>query len=326
MRSSAAVTRIFIMGIFIVFAGLAGAQQGFPNKPIRFIVPFPPGGATGLLARIVGQKLTESWGQQLVVDNRAGGNTIIGTNALLNSAPDGYTIMIIVTTHLVIHNLLPKRPYDPVKDFAPISTLVRSELILVLHPSVPVNNLQELIAFAKARPGELNYASTGTGGPNHLAAELFKMMAGVKMQHIAYKGGGQVFPAIIGGQVQLTFNVPINLLPYINGGRLKAIAISGETRLSALPQLPTFTEAGFPGFDVSLWQGVVAPSGTRKAIINKMSSEIAKILLMPDIKERLVKQGMEPFISNSDQSAALIKADVAKYAKIIKTANIRLEN
>ena len=326
MKSSAAVARILTVGMLIGFAGSAAAQQVYPNKPIRFIVPFPPGGSTSIVARLVGQKLTESWGQQVIVDNRAGGNTIIGTEALLKSRPDGYTIMIVVMTHVVIPNLLPNSPYDPTKDFAAVATLAGSELVLVLHPSVPANNLQEFIALAKSKPGQLNYASTGRGGPNHLAAELFNVMAGVKMQHIPYKGGGPALTELIGGQVQLTFNVPLNLIPHIKAGKLKALAISGETRLPALPQVPTFTEAGLPGFDVNLWQGVVTLAGTPKEIIGRLSTEITKILAMPDIKEKLVSQGMGPLISTPDQFAALMKADMARFAKIIKTANIKLEN
>jgi len=323
MKFSAAVVRIVTIGVLIATAGFAAAQQAYPSKPIRFIVPYPAGGPASALARLVGQKMTESWGQPVIVDHRPGGNTVIGSEALVKSAPDGYTIMVVATAHVINAHLLPNLPYDTIKDFAPVGTLGSTELVMVLHPSVPANNLQEFIALAKSKPGELNFASAGTGGVIHLAGELFNIMAGVKMQHIAYKGTPPALTDLIGGQVQLSFIVPLSVAPHIKSGRLKAIAISGETRLPALPQVPTFTEAGLPGFDVKFWFGVLAPAGTPKEIIDKLSTEIAKILALPDIKENLLSQGMEPFISSPEQFAALIKADMAKFGGIVKAANIK---
>lgn len=310
----------------MAFAGFAAAQQPYPNKPIRFILPFAPGGSTSILARLIGQKFTESWGQQVIVDNRPGGNTVIGTEALARSAPDGYTIIMVSSSHAINANLSLYTPYDPIKDFAPVATVASNEQLLVLHPSITATNLQELIALAKSKPGQLNYASAGTGGVLHLAGEMFSIMAGVKLNHIPYKGTGHALSDLLGGQVQLYFSPPINLLPQIKAGKLKAIAISGQSRLSALPQVPTFSEAGLPGFDAKFWQGVLAPAGTPKPIVDKLSSEIARILAMPDISEKLASQGAAPFISTPEQFAALIKADMARYAHVIKTANIKLEN
>ena len=325
MKLSAAVVRILTVGVLIAFAGSAAAQQAYPNKPIRFIVPYAPGGGTTIVARLIGQKLTESWGQQVLVDNRPGGNTIIGSEALVRSAPDGYTILLTANTHAINPNLL-ALPYDSIKDFAPVATVTSSELILVLHPSLPANNLQEFVALAKSKPGQLNYASSSTGGTQHLAGELFDVMAGVRMQHVPYKGSGQALTDLVGGQVQLAFMSPINAIPHIKTGQLKAIAISGEARLWALPKVPTFTEAGLPGFEVRSWFGFLAPAGTPKEIIAKLSTEIARILALPDFKEKLASQGANPFISTPEQFAALIKADIAKFAKIIKNANIKLDN
>ena len=320
-----ALARILTAGVLIGFAGCAAAQQGYPNKPIRLITPFAPGGGTSIIATLIGQKLTEDWGQQVLIDHRPGGNTIIGSEALVRSAPDGYTIMLQAGGHAV-HLSLQTLPYDTVKDFAPIATVTSSAYILVLHPSVPANNLQEVIALAKFKPGKLNFASAGSGGLPHIAGELFQIMTGVKFLHVPYKGSGPAITDLIAGQVDLSFQDPLNVVARIKGGRLKGIAISGDARLPALPQLPTFTEAGLPGFDIKNWYGVFAPAGTPKEIIDKLSTELARIMGTPDIRGKLASQGVEPFITTPDQFAALINADIAKYARIIKTANIRLEN
>ncbi|MFH0934632.1 MAG: tripartite tricarboxylate transporter substrate binding protein [Pseudomonadota bacterium] len=308
-------------------SGLAVAQQAYPVKMIRFIVPFPPGGSLDPVARLVGQKLAESWGQTVIVDNRPGGNTVIGSEALVKSSPDGHTILLVGgSTHLINSLLISHLPYDSIKDFAPIATLVRSEYLLALHPSVPANNLQEFIALAKSQPGKLNYSSSGSGNLNHLAGEFFNMMAGVKLQHIPYKGGGPALIDLLSGQVQLQFNVPIGLAQHIRSGKLKAIAITGDSRAAILPLVPTFTEAGLPDFDLKSWQGVFAPAGTPKAVVDKLSSEMGRILTMPDVREKLASQGMEPYFSTPEQFATLMNAELAKFAKIIKAAGIKFEN
>lgn len=325
MRFFAAPIRLLVLSLLLAFAGSASAQQGYPNKPIRFIVPYAPGGSTSNVARLIGQKLTEAWGQQVIIDNRPGGNTVIGSEALAKSPPDGYTISLAASTHATVPHLLASLPYDPIKDFTPVATLVTTQLVLVLHPSVPANNLQEFIALAKSKPGQLNFASVGTGSSTHLAGELFNNVAGVKMQQVPYKGTAPALTDLIGGQVQLNFDTPITSIPHIKSGKLKAIAITGKTRLAALPQVPTFAEAGLPNYDFQLWMGVLAPAGTPKEIVNKLNTEIAKILTMPDMKEKLVSQGLEPFVSTPDQFAALIKSDITKFGQVIKTANIKLE-
>ena len=324
MKRFNAVVRMVTVGVLMGLAGSATAQQAYPSKAIRMIVPYSPGGPTDVVARLLGPHLTQRLGQPIVVDNRPGGNTIIGTEALAKSPPDGYTIMTMAIAHTIIPSLL-ATPYDPIKDFAPVATVVSGELVLVLHPSVPANTLQELIALAKSKPGELNYASASTGGPLHLAGELLNMMTGIKTQHIPYKGAAPALADVVAGQVQMLFSPPDTAIPHIKAGKLKAIAISGATRLSALPQVPTFTEAGLPGFNVKNWFGVLAPAGTPKPIIDRLSSEIAKILAVPEIREKLVRLGMEPFISTPEQFAALIRSDFAQYAKVIKQANIKLE-
>jgi len=322
-----AMLRVTILGVLAAIAGAAAAQQDYPAKPIRFISPYAPGGATSILGRLVGERLTESWGQPVVLDNRPGGNGVVSAEALLKSQPDGYTILLISgTAHLVAPLLIKNFSYDPIASFAPVATLAGGELVLLLHPSVAANNLREFIALAKASPGRLNYSTAGNGGMSHLAAELFSSLAGVKMQDVAYKGSTPAVTDLIGGQVQLSFQNPFSLIAHIKSGRLKAIAITGTTRASALPSVPTFTEAGLPGMDVRLWYGILAPAATPKPIINKLSAEIAKILAMPDTKDKLGSQGMEPFISTPEQFDALMRADSAQYARIIKSANIKVEN
>jgi tripartite-type tricarboxylate transporter receptor subunit TctC len=300
------------------------SQSGYPTKPIRMIVTFPPGGSTTIIARLIGQKLTDSWGQQVVVDNRGGGNTIIGSEAMVKATPDGYTLLHVTSTHVINPSLL-KTPYDAIKDFAPVATLVGTETLLVVNPSLPANNLQELIALAKAKPGQLNFASSGSGTANHLAIELFSILAGIRMQHIPHKGAGPAVTDLIGGQVQVFTNNAVPLAPFVKSGRIRAIAVSGETRLQSLPEVPTFTESGLPGFEVKSWQGVMAPAKTPRAIIDRLSAEYARILRTPDVRDTLQKMGADPLVGSPEQFAALIRADLVRYAKLIKDAKIKLE-
>lgn len=314
-----------LTGMMCLGTALAQSAQSYPSKPIRFIVPYAPGGSTSHVARLVATKLTESWGQPVLVDNRGGANTVIGTEALARSAPDGYTIGLTTSSLATLPHLIASLPFDPVKDLAPVAPLIATQLVLVLHPSVPANNLKEFIALAKARPNQLNFAAVGTGSSTHLAGEVFKSVTGVKMQHVAYKGTAPALTDLIGGQVQLNFDTPVTSVPHIRSGKLKAIAITGKNRLASLPDLPTFAEAGLPEYDFQIWFGVIAPAGTPKDIISKLSTEIARILALPDVKESLALQGLDPFNLSPDQFGALIKADLDKYGKVIKAAGIKIE-
>jgi tripartite-type tricarboxylate transporter receptor subunit TctC len=322
-RISAVAGRWLAAGALITLCASAAAQT-YPSKPIRFISPFAPGGTTTILARLVGERLTKSWGQQVLVDNRPGGNTLIGTEALFRMPADGYSILLVTTSHLTYPMLTPA-PYDAVKDFAPIATLSKSDYMLTLHPSVPSNSLQEFIAYAKARPGQLNFSSPGSGGMGHLAGELFNIQAGVQLQHIAYKGGAPATADLVGGQVQLAFVVPLNVISHIRAGKLKAIAVSSKTRMEALPQMPTFIEAGLPSYDVNVWFGVLAKAGTPADIISRMSTEITNMLNTPETRQLLASQGMDPLVMTPEQFGALMRADNAKYAEVIKTARIKIE-
>jgi len=324
MNCSNFAARIFAVAMLLSLVYPAGAQQAYPGKPIRFVVPYPPGGSTTPVARLIGEKLTEHWGQPVLIDNRPGANTMIGTEAVAKSPADGYTILLTSLAYMSTPLVMPTH-YDALKDFAPVATLISAELLMALHPGVPANNLQEFIALAKSRPGELNYATSAAGGSTHLAAELLNILAGIKTQHIPYKGGGPALTDLMGGQVQFHFNTPLNLTPHIKSGKLKAIAVTGKARLAALPQVPTFSEAGLPGLDVREWFGIVAPAGTPKPIVDKLSVEIAKILDTPEFKDTVANFGMVPMVATPDQMAALLQADIAKFAMIVKTANIKLE-
>ncbi len=324
-RLSFAVLRLLALGTLMTVASPIYAQQDFPNKPIRFIVPFPPGGSTSFLARLIGQKLTESWGQPVIIDNRGGGDTIIGTEVLVKSPPDGYTILLVTSSTATLPSLHATLPFDTLKDLAPVATISITPQVLVIHPSVPAKNLQEFIALAKSKPGALNYATSTSGGPTRLGPVLFEMLTGTKLQHIPYKGAGPALNDLLGGQVQLFFPVPINAIQHIKSDKLRALAITGASRLTSLPQVPTFAEAGLPQFDMETWYGIVAPGGTPKAIIDKISAEVGKILAMPDVKEKLEEQGMRPLISTADQFSALFKTELVRLGQIIKAGNVKME-
>ncbi len=327
MNAFNTVVRMLTAGVLMAIAGAVAAQQAYPAKPIRMLVPYPPGGSNNALARIVGQKLGESWGQQVIVDNRPGGNTIIGSEALVKSAPDGYTLMLTsIGAHAINRVLLPSLPYDSTKEFTPSATVSYSELRLVVPPALPASSLKEFIALAKAKPGQLNYATSGAGSTTHLTAEFFNLLAGVKTPHLPSQGAAGALTDLLGGQVQMYYSVPINIVSHVNSGKLKGIAVTGETRFAALPQVPTFTQAGLPGLDMKSSYGIFAPAAIAKGIVGKLSAEVSRILSVAETREALRAQGMEPFISTPEQFAALIKADIAKFGKIAAAANIKMEH
>ena len=309
----------------IVFAASAAAQQSYPNRPIRFLVPNAPGGATSIATRLVGDKLTAAWGQQVIIDNRPGGNNIVAGETLQRSAPDGQTILLVTAGHVINPILHPNPQYQAFLKFPAVATLVSTEYILVVNASVPAQNVKEFIALAKAKPGQLNAAVSNAGGIQHLALEYFNVLAGVKLQAIPYKGGGPGMTDLVGGQVQLAVNNTLTLLPHIKSGKIRPLGVGGESRLAILPQLPTFAEQGLPGYSVKNWFGVVAPPRTPKPIIDKLAGEIIKSQALPDLKEKLAEQGVEPFVNGPDQFAAFMKTELAKYEKIIRAANIKLD-
>jgi tripartite-type tricarboxylate transporter receptor subunit TctC len=319
---------LLALGLALALPGPAHSQPAspdFPTRPVRMIVPYPPGGSVDPVARLVSQKLTEMWKQQVIVDNRPGASTIIGTEAVAKAAPDGYTLLITASTHVSNALLFSNLPYDSVKDFAPVATLYKAEFVLVENPSVPANTLKEFIALAKSKPGQISYASAGPGNANHMAGELFSRMTGVQLLHVPYKGGGPLTNDLLSGQVQLYFAVPAAVLQHIQAGKLKALATTAETRLPLMPDVPTFAEAGLPGFGMRSWIGVLAPAATPPAVVEKISADIARILAMPDVKEKLESQGQIPFTMTPAQMATMMRDDSAEFARIIKAANIKIE-
>lgn len=307
----------------LLVAATALAQQPYPSKPIRLVVPYSSG-SSDVVARLVGPKLSEAWRQPVIVENKPGANAVIGTDFVAKSAPDGYTLLIALGTHVISPHLIPT-PYHPVNDFAGVATIAAAELGLILHPSVPANTLQEFIALAKSRPGQLNYATTQIGGNQHVAGELFAILTGAKLTAVPYKGGGEAMSALLGGHVQAYFGSIASLAPVMKSGKAKGIAVSGEKRHPAVPEVPTFAESGVKNFDVRLWYALLAPAGTPKEIVDKLSHHIAGVLATPDFQATLAKQGLDPFVSTPQQFDALLKSDFARYGRIIKTANIKVE-
>ena len=310
----------------LVFAQAAAPAAGgaFPNKPIRLVVPFPPGGSVDPLARVIGQRMSETFGQQVIVDNRPGGNTVIGTDFAAKAPVDGYTLLLTASSHVTNPQLLPTA-YDPIKDFTPVATVSTADMILVTNPSVPASNLKEFLALAKAKPGTLNYSSAGSGNPNHLAGELMNMMADVKTTHVPYKGGAPAITDAVGGQVQFSFGSPIIVLPFIKAGKLKALAVSSPSRMAVLPQVPTIAEAGLPGYEVRIWFALLAPAGTPKDVVAKLNTEVNRIMATPEMKEKLDAAGMERLNMPNEQFAGQMKTDMDKFGKIIKAANVKLD-
>jgi tripartite-type tricarboxylate transporter receptor subunit TctC len=303
------------------------AQANYPTKPVRLIVAFPPGGSTDIIARLVGQRLGERLGQQVVIDNRGGAGGTIGTEMAARSSPDGYTLTMGTTsTHVIAPAAYPKLKYDPVKDFDPISLVGSTPYLLVINPSVKATSLKDFIALVKSQQGKMNYASAGAGSTTHLAMEMLKSTAGIDIVHVPYNGNGPAGAAVLGGQVQALFGSMPAVLPQAKAGKLRPIAVGTAKRSPALPDVPTVAESGYPGFEVSLWLGFFAPKGTPAPILARLHSELVKIASSPDMKEQFERNGAEPATSASPADLTkLIRTEVDKYAKVIKAANIKLD-
>lgn len=309
----------------LILASQTAPAQTFPSKPVRIIVAFPPGGGTDIVARIMSPKMSENLGQQVVIDNRAGAAGIVGTELAAKSPADGYTMFMGTLGNLSVNPLLySKLPFDVGRDFVPLTLVVSVTFVLYVHPSVPVKTVKDLIALAKSRPGQINYASSGNGGAPHLAAELLNSMAGVKMIHVPYKGSGPSFIDLLGGQVPLTFDSMVQGLQYVKSGRLRAVAVLGPRRSPVLPDVPTVGET-LPGYEVVNWFGMVVPAATPRDIVTRLNTETVKVLRMSDIRERLMANGAEPVGSTPDEFGAFMKSESAKWARVIKEANIRAE-
>jgi tripartite-type tricarboxylate transporter receptor subunit TctC len=304
----------------------ARAQAPWPNKPIRYIVPFAPGGTTDILARVVGEKLGPALGTTIVVDNKAGQGGSVGAAELARAAPDGYTIGGgTISSHAINASLYAKLPYDPVTSFAPITLYATQPNVLLLHPSVPANTLAEFIALAKAQPDKFSFGSAGTGTSQHISGELFKTMAGVRMQHIPYRGSGQMIPELLGGTLTVAVDNIATALPHMKAGKLRALAVTTAQRSSAAPEVPTFAEAGLPGYELSSWQAVFAPAGTPPAIVERLYVEIGRILRTPDVSKRLSELGLDLSGMPPAELAALVKADVPRLGKVVRDSGAKAE-
>ncbi len=318
------------LGLVAVASLLPGAasvqaQGQYPVKPVRLIVPFPPGGGTDTLARILGQKLADVLGQQVVIDNRPGAGTNIGAEIAAKAPPDGYTVLMGNIAHAINVTLYSKLSYDLVRDFSPVTLLASTPNILVVHPSLPVKSVKELVALAKARPGQLDYASSGGGSSAHLAAELFINMAGVKMTHVPYKGGGPAVIALLGGQCSVGFATTPSVINHIKSGKLRGLAVTTAQRSPSTPELPTISEAGVAGYEAGTWYGLLVPTGTSGEIVARLHAEAVKLLNLPEVKERLAATGFEPIGNTPEQFAAYIRSEIEKWAKVVKASGARVD-
>lgn len=304
----------------------AAPSQAYPVKPIRMVVPFAPAGVADMLGRTVGQKLGDAWGQQVVVENRGGAGGTIGLEYAARAAPDGYTLAVGNLGTLAINvTLFPRLPYDPVKSFAPITLVAGTPLLLVAHPSLPAKSVKQLIALARANPGQINCASAGTGGPTHLACEIFKTMTNIDIVHVPYKGNVPALTALASGETHIMFTNLLTPAPFIKTGRLRGIAVTSSKRQPAMPDIPTVAEAGVPGFEVSGWYGVLAPAGTPREIITRLNAEIVKIMRLPDVQQIFVRQGIEIFTSTPERFGAHIRSEIAKWSKVVKSAGATVD-
>jgi tripartite-type tricarboxylate transporter receptor subunit TctC len=309
----------------MIIAGDAAAQS-YPSKPIRIVVPYPAGGTSDILARAIGQKLSDAWGQPVVVDNKPGANGNVGADIVAKAPADGYTLLLADIGSLAISpSVYPTLPFDPVKDFAPVSMVAYSPHILVVHPSVPVSSVKELVALAKSKPGKLNFAISGVGGAPHLAGVDFALRNGIDWVYIPYKGGAQAIADVAGGQADVTLNGMLATYPLVKGEKLKILAVSSAKRMSAIPDVPTISESGVPNFESGSWQGVIAPAGTPPEVVAKLNAEISRSLALPEMKENLAKQGAEVRTNTPEQFSAFIRDEKSRWAKVVKDANVKVE-
>ena len=315
----------WITGALLLASATAHAQS-YPAKSVKMIVPFPAGGPTDIVARLLGQKLGETWGQSVVIDNRPGGGGVIAGQLAAKSPSDGYTIFLGGITTLVLSTYVHKnRPYDSLREFLPVTQTTLQPLLLMVHPSLPVKTVQEYLALARARPGQINYGTSGPGGSGHLAGELLRSMTGINIVHVPYRGQPPALNDLLAGQVQSMLGAPLAVIPHIRNGKIRALAVTGQKRSLAAPSVPTFAEAGLPGYDASTWNGIMVPAGTPRAIIERLHSDSVKILRAPGNQERLATDGSIAIASTPEEFASFINAEHAKWSKVVRDANIRIE-
>ncbi len=317
-------TRRVLLAFAVIVVALPVHAQNYPVRPVRMIVPFSPGGATDVPARILAQRLSEAFGHQIVIDNRPGAGGVLGADAVAKAAPDGYTLLLTATTHVISASLYQKLPYDAIRDFAPVMLIGSGPNVLTVHPSLPAKNVRELIALAKARPGKIDYASSGNGSSQHLFGALFMSLADIRMMHIPYKGSAPATTDLIAGQVSVGFPGIALVLPHTKAGRLRALAVTSAERSKAMPDVPSIAEAGVPGYAATLWLGLLAPRGTPPQIVQKLFDEIAKLLRQPEVESAYLATGTDITISNPEQFGLFVKAEYDKWAKVIKAVDAQV--
>jgi tripartite-type tricarboxylate transporter receptor subunit TctC len=317
--------RVFAVAFASAAFACAALAQTYPTRPVKIIVPFAAGGPADIYARVLAEKLQGALGQAFVVEDKPGGGSIVGTEAVHTSAPDGYTLLMMSNTHTVNESLIKDKPFDLMRDFVPVAPVNYSDLVMVIHPSVPANNLREFIALAKSRPGALNYASSGPGTPYHMAGELFKAMAGVDIVHVPYKGSSGARTDILGGQVQMMFDAITTMAPNVEAGKVKALGTSGKARSSVLPNVPTISEAGVPGYEATIWLGIMAPTGTPRAIVERLNNEITRVVNSPEVKSAWEKQGAVPMTMSPDEFGKYLHQDIEKWARIVKVSGAKAD-
>ncbi len=319
--------RWWLLMIFLAggSAPVAVLAQEYPTKPIRWIIPYPTGGTSDFLARLIGQKLTEAWGQTVVIDNRSGANGNIGTDLAAKAAPDGYTMLLVASTFTMNPAVYPKLPFDSERDFAAVTTLLWQPYLLAVHPSLPVTSVRQLVDLARAKPGGINYGSGGSGNATHIAAERFATMAGVKLTHVPYRGVGPAILALLAGEVKLMWASSVPIQPHLKSGRIRVLGVTGLKRIAAMPDVPTVSEAGVAGYEEGNWQGVLVPSRTPRAVITRLNQEIVRILKTPEVNAQILLTGSDVIANTPAESAALIRTDLKKYGDLIKTLDIRVD-
>ena len=309
----------------LAFSAFCASAQNYPSHPVKVVVPYAVGGSADVYGRVLAAKLSESMGEPFVIENRPGGGAVIGTDAVAKSAPDGYTILIMSNTHTVNETLLPKKPYNLMRDLAPITGINSQDLLLVAPAKIKANNLREFIALAKANPGKLNYASSGPGTPYHMAGELFKHMAGVDIVHIPHKGSDQARTAVLAGEVDMMFDAISTIVAYVHAGKLNAFGTSGSKRSSVTPDIPTISEAGVPGYEATIWLGLMAPAATPKPILERLSTEVRKVISAPGVKDIWEKQGAVPMGMTPEEFGKFLRADIAKWAKLVNDTGMKVD-
>jgi tripartite-type tricarboxylate transporter receptor subunit TctC len=319
------MVRLIALVLCSIFVGAAGAQEAYPSRPLKFILPFPPGGGTDILGRVIAERLSASLGQPVVTENRGGAGGNVGAEAAAHSAPDGYTIVLVAPSLAISPSLYSKLNYDPVKDLAPIGLVATVPNVMITNPAVEAKNLQEFIALARSRPGAMNYGSGGAGTSNHLAGELFNIVTGAKLVHVPYKGVNLAMQGVLAGEIQLVFIGIPAALPHIKAGKLRPLALVAPQRSPALPEVPTVAEAGLKDFEVTTWYGIMTPAGTPRPIVSRLNAELVKIMHTPEVKERLAGMATDPLTSTPEEFAAYLKQEIAKWGDVVRKANLKAD-